>query len=92
MILSFQHRGLKRLYERGDASRLPADKLTRIEDIMAALDVATEPAALDRPSFRLHQLKGNRSGQWSITVRANWRITFRFEGTNVVDVDLEDYH
>lgn len=92
MIGSFAHRGLQRLYEQDDRSKLPPDMLARIQDILAALDVATEPKDLDRPSFRLHPLKGKRKGQWAVTVRANWRIVFRFEGVNAYDVDFVDYH
>jgi len=92
MIYSFRHRGLKRLYERGDPARLPSDMIQRIEGILAALDVATQIADLDRPSYRLHALRGDRQGQWAVTVRANWRITFRFEEGAVYDVELVDYH
>ena len=92
MIRSFQHRDLKRLYEHGDASKLPADMVEKIETILAALEVATEPKDLDRPSFRLHALKGRRKGQWAVTVRANWRIVFRMGGGDVHDVDFTDYH
>jgi hypothetical protein len=56
------------------------------------LDVATRPEQLDLPGFRLHELKGELAGYWSITVRANWRIIFRFEEGDATDVDLVDYH
>lgn len=92
MIVSLKHRGLKRLYEQDDRSKLPPDMVERIRIILAALDAAAELADLERPSFRLHQLKGERKGQWAITVRANWRIVFRFEGLNAYDVDFVDYH
>ncbi|PHR57629.1 MAG: hypothetical protein COA47_11665 [Robiginitomaculum sp.] len=92
MILSFKHRGLKRLFEKGDRSKLPADMITRIEVLLAALDEAQMVEHLERPSFRLHPLKGQRKGQWSVTVRANWRITFRFEDGDILDVNFEDYH
>ena len=92
MIESFRHRGLRRLYEQGDRSKLPADMVDRIETILAALEIATEPNDLDRPSFRLHPLKGERKGYWAVTVRANWRIVFRIQGGNVHDVEFTDYH
>lgn len=92
MIDSFKHRGLKRLYERGDGSRLPPDMVQKISIILAALDEAHSTNDLDRPSFLLHQLKGNLYPLWSITVRSNWRITFRFEGGTIEDVDFVDYH
>jgi len=92
MIRSFRHRGLKRLYERADRSRLPADMAERIAGILAALDSAETPDDLNRPSLRLHRLSGDRKGQWAVTVRANWRITFAFEGGHACDVDFVDYH
>jgi toxin HigB-1 len=92
MIASFRHRGLKRLFERGDRSKVRGDMADRLENILSVLDDAEGPADLDLPGFRLHPLKGDRAGQWAITVRANWRVTFRFDGADVVDVDLVDYH
>jgi len=92
MIRGFRHRGLKRLYERGDRSRVRPDLLAAVEDILGRLDAAKTPQALDLPGYRLHPLKGDRKGLWSVTVRANWRIIFRFDGEDVVDVELIDYH
>lgn len=92
MIRSFRHNGLKRLYEKGDRSKLPPDMVSRIEGILAALDAAETLVDLDRPSFRLHSLSGNRKGQHAVTVRANWRIVFRFDGGDAHDVDFTDYH
>jgi len=92
VIASFRHKGLRRLYEDGDRSKLPPALVDRIADVLAALDVASEPSDMDRPSFRLHPLKGDRKGQWAVTVRANWRIVFGFAGVNAVDVDFVDYH
>ncbi len=92
MIDSFQHKGLKRLYEDDDRSKLPPDMVERIRDILALLDAAAEPAHLDRPSLKLHPLKGKLHGFWAVTVRANWRITFRFKDGDASDVDFIDYH
>jgi toxin HigB-1 len=92
MIRSFKHRGLKRLYERGDRSGIRADQAERVENILTVLDAATTPQALDLPGYRLHPLKGDRKGLWAVTVRANWRIVFRFEEGHALDVDLTDYH
>jgi toxin HigB-1 len=64
----------------------------RVEDILGRLDVAKTPQALNLPGYRLHQLKGNLKGLWAVTVRANWRIIFRFEGGDAFDVELIDYH
>ena len=92
MIRSFHHRGLRRLYERGDPSRVGADQLDRITLALADLDVASKPSELDLPGYRLHPLRGDRKGSWSISISGNWRITFRFEDGDVYDVDLVDYH
>lgn len=92
MISSFKHRGLRRLYQRGDRSGFGADMIEKIEGILAALDVAASPQELDRPSYRLHPLRGDLKGFWAVTVRANWRIIFRFEDSQVLDVDFIDYH
>ena len=92
MIVGFRSRRLQRLYERGDRRRIPPDHLERIEDILALLDVATGPRDINRPGLRLHQLSGNLAGFWSLTVSGNWRIIFRFDDGDVVDVDYLDYH
>ena len=92
MIRSFRHRGLKRLYEHDDRSLIGPDLRDRVEIILAQLDVAGFPEAMRLPHYRLHALKGDRKGYWSVTVKANWRIIFRFEGEDVYDVELIDYH
>ena len=92
MIQSFKHRGLKRLYERGDRSGVGSDLRDPVEDILARLDESDSPQAMDLPGYRLHPLKGDRKGFWSVTVRANWRIIFRFQGADAFDVELVDYH
>jgi proteic killer suppression protein len=92
MIRTFRHRGLKRLYERGDPSKVRADQAKRIALALADLDDAQKPQDLDLPGYRLHRLKGDLKGFWSIWISANWRIIFRFEGGDAWDVDLIDYH
>jgi proteic killer suppression protein len=82
----------RRLYEKGDRRRIDPDQLGKIERILARLDEALDVAHMDLPGFRLHPLKGDLVGFWSVTVRANWRIIFRFEGGRTHDVDLIDYH
>jgi proteic killer suppression protein len=76
MIESFRHKGLRRLFDSDDRRLLAPDMVDRIRAILGALGAADKVDDLDRPSFRLHPLKGDRRGQWSITVRANWRIVF----------------
>ncbi len=92
MTLGFRHRGLKRLYERGDRSRVRPDLIGRIERILARLDVAQQIQDMSIHSFGLHPLRGDLKGFWSVTVSGNWRIIFRFENGNSFDIDLIDYH
>ncbi|MDE2904219.1 MAG: type II toxin-antitoxin system mRNA interferase toxin, RelE/StbE family [Chloroflexota bacterium] len=92
MIRTIRHRGLKRLHDQGDASRLRADQRERIGVALAILDSARSPNDLAVPGFRLHQLKGRLRGFWSIRITGNWRIVFRFDGDDVFDVDYVDYH
>ena len=83
---------MKRLYERGDRNGLGSDLAEKIERILTILDAASSPRDLDLPGYRLHPLKGGLQGRWAVTVRANWRIVFRFEATDAVEVELIDYH
>jgi proteic killer suppression protein len=92
VIRSFKHRGLNRLYERDDRSGIRPDFADTIQEILTVLDDAAAPQELALPGYRLHPLKGDLKGFWSVTVRANWRIIFRFEGTDAFDVELIDYH
>ena len=92
MIRSFRHRGLKRLFEQGDPSKVRADQVERIALALSDLDDATVPQDLPMPGYRLHALKGDMKGYWSILVSANWRIVFRFDNGGALDVDLVDYH
>jgi toxin HigB-1 len=92
MIESFAHKGLKRFYEDDDGRKLPAQMLERIGILLAALDEASTIDDMNRPSFRLHKLTGNLKEFWSVTVRANWRIVFRFENGRALDVEFLDYH
>ena len=92
MIASFKHKGLRDLFEHDDGRKVRADQVERLRLILSALDQAVDAQDMNQPTFRLHPLKGDRKGAWAVTVRANWRITFRFEGGDAYDVDLEDYH
>ena len=92
MIASFRHRGLRRLYEDDDPSRLPPDQVAKIAVILARLDATDRIQDIDSPGFRLHPLKGRLRGFWAVTVKANWRIVFRFEEGKALEVDLVDYH
>ena len=92
MILSFRHKGLKSLYEEGNRRYVQPEYADKIERILARLDEATVPGDMNLPGFRLHPLKGNLSGYWSVSVSRNWRIVFQFEEENARNVDLIDYH
>jgi toxin HigB-1 len=92
MLKLIRHRGLKRLYESDDRRGLNAEHVEKIATIPAQLDRATKPDDMGLPGFKLHPLKGELNGFWSVTIRANWRIVFRFEGRDVTDVNLIDYH
>ena len=92
VIKSFRHRGLRRLYERAEAGGIRADQLGRIRAVVAHLDVAAKATDLDLPGYRLHALKGDLKGFWSVTISGNWRIIFRFDDGHASDVDLTDYH
>ncbi len=92
VILSFRSRSLKRLWERNDPARLPQDRVARITMILDRLDAATQPQDLNLPGLGFHQLSGNYRGRFAVSISANWRITFAFDGADAIDVDFEDYH
>jgi proteic killer suppression protein len=87
-----KHKGLKRLAETGDARGINPSWLPRVKQVLFALDVAVSVEELRLPHFRLHQLKGDRQGTYSIWVTKNQRITFKWRAFGPYDVDLEDYH
>jgi proteic killer suppression protein len=92
MIRSFRHRGLKALYDGRTARRVAPEHLEKLRDILALLDRSRRPDDMNVPGLRLHMLKGGRSGHWAVWVSGNWRVTFRFEDGDAVDVDYVDYH
>jgi toxin HigB-1 len=84
--------GLRRLFEDDNARGVNPDHVRKIKQILAVLHAAQTIEALDLPTFGLHPLKGDLKGFWAVTVRANWRIIFRFADSRASDVDLVDYH
>ena len=92
MIRTLRHRGLKRLFRDGDSGGVKADQLKRINDVLAHLDAAIRLDDVDLPGYRLHALRGELRGFWSITISGNWRIVFRLTDGDCFDVDLVDYH
>jgi len=92
VIRNFRHKGLKRLFENDESQGVHAEHVEKLQNILAVLNRARAPEDLDLPGFRLHPLKGELKGFWSVTVRANWRVIFRIENGHACDVDLTDYH
>ena len=92
MIKSFKHKGLERFFGRGDKRGIPTQSAARIERMLDRLDVCRIPAEMDLPGYRWHPLKGERAGEHAVSVSGNWRMTFRFDGEDAMDVNLEDYH
>lgn len=92
MIKTYRHKGLRLSFENDDSSKLPQDMLKRIDLILSTLDAAQNVESMDIHSFRLHPLKGDMKGFYAVTVRANWRIIFRFNDGHAFDLDFVDYH
>jgi proteic killer suppression protein len=92
MIRSFRHKGLQRFFIKGTRSGIKVAHGDRLRLILGWLHAATSPQDMDLPGLYLHQLRGKAKGRWSVRITGNWRVTFTFEGPDVVDVDYEDYH
>lgn len=92
MIKRFRHKGLERFFTTGSKQGIRPEHAVRLKDILFRLHFAAKAQDMDFPGARLHPLKGNRAGYWSVWVSGNWRITFRFENEHAWDVDYEDYH
>lgn len=92
MIKSFKHKGLERFYTRGTTAGIQAAHAKKLRLILSNLDQAETPDDMDLPGLRLHELKGDRKGIWSVSVSGNWRVTFRFNGRDAEIVNYEDYH
>jgi proteic killer suppression protein len=93
MIRNFRRKGLERYYRMGSVAGIHPAHARKLGDILTALDQAGQPEDANFAGFRLHPLKGTRKGQWSVTVAANWRVTFSFDKNgDVIDVNDEDYH
>lgn len=92
MIASIRHKGLRRLFETGDHRGVMADHAEKLRRILARLDASASAADMDLPGYRLHLLKGEWKGFHAVTVNGNWRVVFRFENGNAIDIDYVDYH
>lgn len=92
MIISFAHKGLEKFYRTGSTQGIQPSHAKRLRLILGLLDVADKPQAMKAPSFKLHSLRGDLTGHWSVQVSGNWRITFRFTEQGVEVVNYLDYH
>ena len=92
MIKSFRHKGLQRFFESGSKAGIQAQHERRLRLMLSRLDDSMKPTDMDAPGWKLHPLKGDMKGYWSVWVDASWRLTFTFEGSDAVLVEYEDYH
>lgn len=92
MIKSFKHKGLEKFYESGSTKGIQANHAKKLRIQLIALDTAQSIDDMDIPGYRLHKLTGDKRGIWTITVNANWRLTFEFDEGNVYILNYEDYH
>ena len=92
MIRSFRHKGLERFFVKGSKSGIQSAHIKRLRLILGRLHAATTPQDMDLPGLYLHQLRGKYRGRWSVRVSGNWRLTFKFDGPDAIDIDYEDYH
>jgi proteic killer suppression protein len=92
MIVKFRHKGLERFYKTESTRGIDAQHAAKLRRLLTALDISAEPADMDLPGARLHELKGDRKDEWAVWVSGNWRLVFTFEGSNVAAVDYVDYH
>jgi proteic killer suppression protein len=94
MILSIKHKGLHQFWTKGIQSKIPADQRNKIRLILDTLNDVNEMPddLLPFKNWNTHKLNGNYQGFWGVTVKENWRLVFRFDGKNILDIDLVDYH
>ena len=92
MIESFKHKGLKRLFEHGDRSKINPNHVQKIARILAQLDAAETVEHMRQPGYHLHELHGDLRDFYAVNVSGNWRIVFKFKDGKAKDIDLADYH
>lgn len=92
MIKSFLHKGLQRFFEKGSKAGIQARHERRLRLMLSRLDDVTKATDMDASGWKLHALKGDLKGRWSVWVDANWRLTFTFDGKDAIQVDYQDYH
>jgi toxin HigB-1 len=87
-----RHKGVERFFRTGDTRGINPQHAASLRTLLTSLQAATSPAHMNLPGYRLHPLKGNRKGQWAVSVSGNWRLVFEFDGEDVTNVNLIDYH
>jgi len=92
VIRSFRHAGLEAFFRTGNKAGIQPHHAARLRLLLAALDNARSPSDMAAPGWRLHALTGDLAGRWSVRVDGNWRLMFRFVGTDAEAVDYVDYH
>jgi len=92
VIRRWSHKGLRAFFETGNTRGIRPAHASRLRLVLARLDASAEPRDMNLPGLRLHPLKGRFKGAWAVDVSGNWRVVFRFEGNDAVDVDYVDYH
>ncbi len=92
MIQAFKHKGLERFFKTENKAGIQPIHAKRLKLILLRLNHAREPRDINLPGLKLHQLKGDRAGYYSVWVNGNWRVIFRFDDAHVTDVDYVDYH
>ena len=92
MIQSCRHKGLRRFYETGSQAGIQPKHAQRLRMLLVALETSQKVEDMDVPGFRLHSLKGQARGRWSVWVNGNWRLTFEFRAGQAYVLDYEDYH
>ena len=92
MIKTFKHKGLRDFYEGGSNAGIRPDHASKLSRQLLRLDIATNPADMNLPGWKLHPLVGELVGHYSVTVNGNWRMTFVFDGEDAILVDYQDYH
>jgi proteic killer suppression protein len=92
VIRSFKHKGLAQYFKKSDRRGIDGNLEAKMRRILDRLDASTSPRDMNVPGYKFHGLQGNRKGTYAVSVSGNWRITFKFEDGNAIDVNLEDYH
>ncbi|MGD9202610.1 MAG: type II toxin-antitoxin system RelE/ParE family toxin [Chitinispirillia bacterium] len=92
MIKSFKNKNLEKLFFEDVRRKINPNHISKLLRILDRLDASTNPQDMNLPGYNLHELKGTRKGYWSVWVNGNWRVIFKFDGNDVINVDYFDYH